>query len=295
MRRKRKWIITLVLGLFPGAMLNAQNAKVEKIRASSSAASASVEVAAWADEITIAAAADLKFAFDELAARFQKESGHTVKLTFGSSGNFFSQIENGAPFDLFFSADIEYPRRLEAAGLAEPGTLYRYAIGRIVLWVPDGSPLDVARLGIRAVLDPSARRIAIANPRHAPYGRAAVAALRHYGLYDQVAGKFVLGENISQAAQFVQSGNAQAGFIALSLVVSPAMRGKGRYWEVPADAHPPIEQGAVILKSSQKKTAAQAFLAFLKSPDGGGILRRYGFILPGSPARPQGPPRNRRK
>src|ERR1700720_205600 len=150
-----------------------------------------------AQEITVAAAADLQFAFQDVAARFEKDTGRHVKLIFGSSGNFFAQIENGAPFDLFFSADIDYPKRLEAAGLAEPGTLYPYATGKIVLWVPNESKLDLNH-GLHALLDPAVHKIAIANPEHAPYGRAAVAALRHENLYDQVSPRFVLGENISQ-------------------------------------------------------------------------------------------------
>ena len=158
---------------------------------------------AMANELTVAAAADLTFAFKDVAARFQKETGNTVKLSFGSSGNFFSQIQNGAPYDLFFSADIDYPKKLEAAGLAEPGSLYEYATGKIVLWVPDASPLDLKR-GLKVLLDPRATKIAIANPLHAPYGKAAVAALKHEKIYDQVKPRLVLGENIAQTAQFVQ-------------------------------------------------------------------------------------------
>src|SRR5579863_6339673 len=167
-------------------------------------------------ELRVAAAADLQFVFQQVSARFQKETGHAVQLTFGSSGNFFSQIQNGAPFDMFFSADVDYPAKLEAAGLAEPGSLSRYAAGRIVLWVRKNSPIDVKE-GLQALTDSRARKISIANPEHAPYGRAAVAALRHENLYDEVRGRFVLGENISQAATFVESGNADAGILALSL------------------------------------------------------------------------------
>src|SRR5262249_42388895 len=155
-----------------------------------------------------------KFAMDDLSAQYHKQAGANLEVTYGSSGNFFSQIQNGAPFDLFFSADIEYPRKLEAAGLGEPGTLYHYAVGRLVIWAPANSKLDTAGQGWKALLDPSVQKIAIANPEHAPYGRAAVAALRRAGIYQQVAGKLVFGENISQAAQFVQSGNAQAGIVA---------------------------------------------------------------------------------
>src|SRR5579859_1361427 len=184
-----------------------------------------------AQEITLAAAADLQFAFPDVAARFQKDTGKSVKLIFGSSGNFFTQIQNGAPFDVFFSADIDYPRKLEAAGLAEPGTLYSYATGKIVLWVPNSSKLDLSR-GLQVLLDPSVKKIAIANPQHAPYGRAAEAALQHAGIYDQVASKLVLGENISQTASFVASGGAEAGIIALSLALAPSLQTTGRYVEI---------------------------------------------------------------
>ncbi len=232
-----------------------------------------------AETVTVAAAADLKFAMQEIAAQFEKQTGHTVNVTYGSSGNFFAQIQNGAPFDLFFSADIDYPRRLESAGLAEPGTLCKYAVGRIVIWVPASSSVDLSK-GWNALLDPSVQKISIANPKHAPYGRAAVAAIQKAGIYDKIESKLVYGENISQAAQFVESGNAQAGIIAMSLTRAPAMRDKGRHWEIPADAHPPIEQGAVVLKSSANKNVAHAFLEHFKSAQGRAVLENYGFMIP---------------
>ena len=237
--------------------------------------------AAQAQEIHVAAAADLKFALDELDAQYEKQTGKKIDVSYGSSGNFFAQIQNGAPFDLLLSADIEYPRKLEAAGLAEPGTLYEYAVGRIVIWMPADAHADLAKLGWKALLQPGVERIAIANPEHAPYGRAAVAALRNAGVYEQVRRRLVYGENIAQAAQFVASGSAQAGILALSLAVSPPMRG-GKRWEIPADMHPPIEQGAIILKSAKDKEGARAFLAFLKSDAGRKVLESYGFVLPTS-------------
>jgi molybdate transport system substrate-binding protein len=250
------------------------------------AAVAFMSCAAAAQEITVVAAADLQFAFQDVAARFQKETVKNVKLIFGSSGNFFAQIQNGAPFDLFFSADIDYPQRLEAAGLAEPGTLYRYATGKIVLWVPNDSKLDLTR-GLQVLLDPSIKKIAIANPEHAPYGRAAVAALRHENIYDQVSSKFVLGENISQTATFVVSGSADIGIVALSLAVAPSMKTKGRHFEIPADDYPPIEQAAVVIKSSQHKDIARQFLAYLQTPPLQDLLRTYGFSVPTSPSKTQ--------
>jgi molybdate transport system substrate-binding protein len=230
-------------------------------------------------EIRIAAAADLKFAMGELTESFEKRTATKASVTYGSSGNFFSQLQNGAPFDLFFSADIDYPKKLEASGLAEPGTLHPYAVGRIVIWMPAESKVDLPKLGWNALLDASVQRIAIANPEHAPYGRAAVAAMQKAGVYEQLKSKLVYGENITQAAQFVQSGNAQAGIIAMSLAVSPGMK-NGKSWEIPADMHPAIEQGAIILKSARNKAAAQAFLDFVKSAEGIAVLAKYGFALP---------------
>jgi molybdate transport system substrate-binding protein len=230
-------------------------------------------------EIRVAAAADLKFAMDALAAQYEQQSSVKLAITFGSSGNFFSQIQNGAPFDLFFSADMDYPCRLEAAGLADPGATYRYAVGRIVIWMPGNSPVDVAEKEWDALLDARVQKIAIANPEHAPYGRAAVAALHKAGVYEQVATKLVYGENISQTAQFVQSGNAQAGIVALSLAISPAMK-DGKSWEIPADMYPPLEQGAIVLNNAANKGAARAFLDFVKGEAGQATLARYGFRVP---------------
>ncbi|MGB6596279.1 MAG: molybdate ABC transporter substrate-binding protein [Candidatus Acidiferrum sp.] len=238
---------------------------------------------ACGQEIRIAAAADLQFAMQDLAGQFEKQTGVKVDVTYGSSGNFFSQLQNGAPFDLFFSADIEYPRKLESAGLAEPRTLYEYAVGRIAIWAPTDGTVDVARHGWKALLDPRVQKISIANPEHAPYGRAAVSALQKAGIYEQVKSKLVYGENISQAAQFVQSGNAQAGIVALSLAVSPGMK-SGKRWEIPADMHPPIEQAAIVLKSAENKDGARAFLEFVKSETGRMTLAKYGFTFPAAAA-----------
>jgi len=239
----------------------------------------SIAGAARAQDIRVAAAADLKFAMQDVAAQFEKKTGTKVDVTYGSSGNFFSQLQNGAPFDLFFSADIDYPRKLEAAGLAEPGTLYEYAIGRIAIWTPAGSKVDVFSQGWNTLLDASVQKIAIANPEHAPYGRAAVSALQKADIYEQVKSKLVYGENISQAAQFVQSGNAQAGIVAMSLAVSPGMA-DGKRWEIPADMHPPIEQTVIIMKAAAKKEAARAFLEFVKGDAGRATLAKYGFTFP---------------
>jgi molybdate transport system substrate-binding protein len=244
---------------------------------------------ARAQEIRVAAAADLRFALSELAVNYEKHAGTKVNVTYGSSGNFFAQIQNGAPFDLFFSADLDYPRKLEAAGLAETGTLFEYARGRIVIWTRRDAPIDVAVQGWSALLSPAVQKIAIANPALAPYGRAAVAALEKAGILEQVKSKFVYGENISQAAQFVQSGNAQAGIVALSLALSPAMKG-GKRWEIPADMHPAIEQGAVLLRSATNKPQARAFLEFVKSADARATFERFGFMTPEANAASAGKP-----
>lgn len=231
------------------------------------------------EDITVAAASDLNFAFKELVAEYEKMTGNHIKLSLGSSGNFYSQIQNGAPFDLYFSADIGYPRKLEEAGLTVPGSLYRYAVGRIVIWTGHESQINVAK-GIDALRESKIKKIAIANPKHAPYGRAAVAAMEHFKVYEQVKDKLVMGENISQAAQFVESGACEIGVIAMSLAMAPAMKTRGTYWEIPAEAHSPLEQGGVIMRSSQRQETAKQFLAFIKGAQGQEIMTRYGFTLP---------------
>src|SRR5215469_14182246 len=229
--------------------------------------------------VRVAAAADLQFALKDVARQYEHQSGHKVEITFGSSGNFFAQIQNGAPFDVFFSADIDYPNRLQRANLVEPNSLLKYAVGRIVIWMPADSKVDLLGQKWNALLNPSIQKIAIANPEHAPYGRAAVEALKNAGVYDKVQSKLVFGENISQAAQFVQSGNAQAGIVALSLAVSPAMK-SGQRWGVPVNEYAPIEQAAVVMKAARDKDAARAFLAFVASDAGQRTLRSYGFAIP---------------
>lgn len=232
-----------------------------------------------ADEILVAAASDLQFALPELAQKFEQQTGVKVKFSFGSSGNFTNQIRNGAPFDVFFSADLNYPRQLAADGFADPETLYHYADGKIVLWVPASSSLNVQE-GLGVLLSPAVHKIAIANPEHAPYGRAAVAALKHENLYDKVQPKFVLGENISQTAQFAESGSAEVGIIAMSLALAPSMQGKGKYFEVPAVDYPAIKQGAIVLKTSAHKQIAVQFLDFLKTSASQSVLAQYGFSHP---------------
>ena len=235
--------------------------------------------------VTVAAASDLTYAMNEIAANFEKATGCTVHLSMGSSGNFLTQIENGAPFDVFFSADIAYPKKLESEGLAAPGSTYLYAIGKIVLWTANDSRVDVGK-GFAALRNPSVKKIAIANPEHAPYGRAAEEALRQSGVYDAVKDRLVLGENISQAAEFVESGNADAGILALSVVLSPAMKDKGRAWNIPENLYTPIQQGVLAVRAAANPQAARQFLDYIKMPSTAALLERYGFTLPAKiPAR----------
>lgn len=239
---------------------------------------------AWAEPsvLRIAAAADMRFAMDEIIDAFrQKYPTIRVDVTYGSSGNFYAQLSNHAPFDIFFSADVDYPRRLirEGAGLAN--TEFLYGIGRLVVWVPRASSIEIEKLGMRSLLDPSVKRIAIANPHHAPYGRAAISAMKSTGIYDEVKDRIVFGDSVMQTAQFVESGGADIGLISHSLALAPTLREKGRYWEVPVGAYPRREQGGVILSWARDKFAAQALRDFMLGERGKAILNRYGFGLPG--------------
>jgi len=220
----------------------------------------------------------------KLAPAFQKQTGIRVSLSLGSSGNFFAQIQNGAPFDVFLSADKSYPEKLVQAGRAEPNSLTPYARGRLVLWTAKSTGLHLPSKDGKTLegnLDflkgPAVRKIAIANPEHAPYGRAAVAAMEHFKIYDQVKSKLVLGENISQTAQFAQSGNAEVGFVGLSGALSDSMAGNGSYVLLPDESYPPIEQAGVIVAASKNKAQAHRFLTFLMSAEGQAILKDLGF------------------
>jgi molybdate transport system substrate-binding protein len=231
----------------------------------------------FAEEIKVAAAADLSYALQDLASRFEQKTGDRVTISFGASGNLYSQIKAGAPFDVFFSADLDYPKKLSADGLIDANSLRTYAVGHLVLWAPSSLGLNPQKLKMDLLTQSQVKKIAIANPEHAPYGRAAMAALEHFGLKEKIASKLVYGENVSQAAQFVQSGNAQAGFIALSLASSPAMKDSGTWWEVPLDAYPTLNQGVGIVATSKHKAAAKAFVDYVTSPEAAAILKRYGL------------------
>ena len=232
--------------------------------------------------LRIAAAADLKFALDELLKDFRvKHPDARIDVTYGSSGNFLAQLSQGAPFDVFLSADMSYPRKLVEQGLVEENGVFAYAVGYLALWVRRDSPLPVEKLGMKALLEPAAKHIAIANPQHAPYGRAAEAALKSQGLHAALEGKLVLGENVAQAAQFAQSGAAEVGIIALSLALAPAMKEQGRYWKVPSSAYPRMEQGGALLKKAEDPELARQFRDALLDARSRPLLERYGFTPPG--------------
>jgi molybdate transport system substrate-binding protein len=233
------------------------------------------------DPPVIAAAADLNYALAQVAEDFKASTGRAVLLTFGSSGNFATQIQNGAPFQMFLSADESYVRLVAGKGLTEDdGTLY--AIGRIVLFTPNGSPIaadgDLKDLAA-GIADGRLLKLAIANPEHAPYGRAAREALIRAGLWDSLQGKLVFGENASQAAQYAASGSTQGGIIPYSLALAPAFAGLGRSALVSADWHEPLRQRMVLLKGAGE--TARAFYGYLQQPEARAVLKTYGFVLPG--------------
>jgi molybdate transport system substrate-binding protein len=237
---------------------------------------------AVAQEVGIAAAADLQFALEELIGEFKRRRpGIEVKTTYGASGSLFAQISNRAPFDLFLSADVEYPRKLVENGFATKDSMFTYAVGHLVLWLPNGLKLRQDKASMETLLDPAINKIAVANPKHAPYGKAAVAALKKLELYDKIENKLVYGDSVAQAAQFVDSGAADAGLIPLSLAKAPALRDNGRYVDVPPDSFPRLDQAGVVLESAQSKQAAGDFRDFMTSAEGKAVLRRYGFMVPG--------------
>ncbi|HEY2908444.1 MAG TPA: molybdate ABC transporter substrate-binding protein [Vicinamibacterales bacterium] len=232
--------------------------------------------------INIAAASDLRFALDELTDIYRKNVAKVAfRVSYGSSGTLYTQVLNGAPFNLFLSADVDYPRRLANSGRTVPGTEFTYGIGRLVVWVPASSGLDIDRLGLRIVVDPRVAHVAIANPAHAPYGRAAEAAMQAVQVYGTAKQKLVLGENVSQAMQFVQSGAAEVGIVALSLAVGPTAKDAGRFVPVPPELYPRLEQSGVVLASPGAE-AARAFRSYLLGDAARAVLERYGFSRSGT-------------
>jgi molybdate transport system substrate-binding protein len=234
---------------------------------------------ALAASLSLAAASDLTYCMDDLATAFKRvEPGAEVKVSIGSSGNLFAQIGHGAPFDVFLSADTAYPARLAAEGSAVASTQFTYALGQAVVWSLDAR-LDVQQ-GMGVFRDARIGKVAIANPHVAPYRRAPRAALQHYGVWDAVRPKLVIGENIAQTAQFVQTGNAQVGIVSLATVVSPRMKGVGKYYAIPVDGLAPIEQAAIVTRAGKDNPLAARFMQFLRSPAAKVILQRSGFRQP---------------
>jgi molybdate transport system substrate-binding protein len=245
------------------------------------ALTAAQQCASAQDTPSVAAASDLKFALEDLTQLFKAETGKDIKLTFGSSGNFSRQIQQGAPFEIFLSADEGFVFQLADAGKTiDRGTLY--AEGRIVLFAPNGSPLkpDASFKNLRAALAGGRiQHFAIANPEHAPYGRAAEQALKGQGLWDAIKSKLVLGENVSQAAQFASEGSAQGGIFAYSLALAPAFSDRGTFALIPSDWHAPLRQRMVLMKNANE--TARTFYRFIQSPAARVVFRKYGFVLPG--------------
>jgi molybdate transport system substrate-binding protein len=230
--------------------------------------------AASAEDVQVAVAANFSAPMQAIAAAFEKDTGHKAQLVFGSSGKFYAQIRNGAPFQVFLSADDEKPARLVQEGLAVAGTRFTYAIGQLALWsAKDGvvdDKGDVLKKGGYA-------HLAIANPKLAPYGAAAIEVLKHLGLLETVQPRLVQGENIAQTYQFVASGNAELGFVALSQVMKDGKVSSGSVWIVPASFHAPIRQDAVMLAAGKGNAAASALMAYLKSDKAKVIIRAYGY------------------
>lgn len=233
------------------------------------------------EKLTIAAASDLKFAMDEIIASFEATHPRDeIGVVYGSSGKFHAQIQQGAPIDIFFSADVAFAKSLRAEGLAVSEPTF-YAIGRIVLW---SATRDASKMSLKELNDPTLHKVAIANPAHAPYGKRAEEALRSVGLWEKLRDKLVIGENVAQTAQFAQTGAADIGVIALSLAINPELRSKGGYALIPDTLHSPLEQAYVITRRGGEKALSKVFARYMTSTEARRIMIRYGFALPGEMA-----------
>jgi len=231
-------------------------------------------VPAWAGEVRVAVAANFAAPMQRIAADFEKDTGHKALLSVGATGKFYAQITQGAPFDVLLSADDETPIRLEAEAASVAGTRFTYAIGRLVLWsAQPGAVDDQGAVLARG----NFRHLALANPKTAPYGAAAVDVLKGMGLLEALAPRFVQGENIAQTLQFITTGNAELGFVALSQVAAPGKPVTGSYWLVPPLLHGEIRQDAVLLKIGEKNAAASALLSYLKSAPAKAVIQSYGY------------------
>ncbi|MEO7860331.1 MAG: molybdate ABC transporter substrate-binding protein [Nitrospirales bacterium] len=228
-----------------------------------------------AEQAMVAVAANFVPPFREVALEFEKATGHTVQVASGASGNFFTQIKNGAPFDVFFSADAERPKLLEEEGLAVKGSRFTYAIGRLVLWSADPNLVK----GEDTLRSEKFKHLAIANPKAAPYGVAAMQTMQKLGVWESVQSRLVMGESLGQTIGFIESGNAELGFLALSQVLDPKMKGKGGRWDVPINLHEPIKQDVVLLTKGKENPSANALMEFMGSPQAMAIIERYGYEL----------------
>lgn len=237
----------------------------------------SVASLSHADTTLVAVASNFTKPMTEIAAEFEKATGHSAKLSFGSSGKFVSQFENGAPFEVFLSADDKSPLKLEQSGFAVANSHFTYALGKLVLWSNSANYVDSRG----EILNKGEfKHFALADPKLAPYGAAAVEFLKHKNLFDKLQPLFVLGENISQTHQFISTGNAELGFVALSQVSENGKITSGSGWVVPANLYVPIKQDAVLLKTGEENPAAKALLDYLKSPTAKTIIQKYGYNLP---------------
>lgn len=230
---------------------------------------------AFAEQALVAVAANFVPPFREIAMEFEKSTGHQLQVAGGSSGNFYSQIKNGAPFDVFFSADMERPKKLEDEGLGVKDSRFTYAIGRLVLWSPNESLIK----GEETLRSKQYKKLAMANPKTAPYGVAAMQALQRLEVWDSVQPHIVMGESLGQTMGFIESGNAQLGFVALSQVLDPKIKGQGSRWDVPNNLHEPIQQDVILLTKGKDNVAAKALLEFIGSPRAKAIIEHYGYEL----------------
>lgn len=228
-----------------------------------------------AEQALVAVAANFVPPFREIAIEFEKSSGHQLQVAGGSSGNFYSQIKNGAPFDVFFSADTERPKLLEDEGLGVKDSRLTYAIGRLVLWSPNA---NLAK-GEETLRSKTFKRLAIANPKTAPYGVAAMQVMQKLELWESLQPQIVMGESLGQTMGFIESGNAQLGFVALSQVLDPKIKGQGNRWDVPNNLHEPIKQDAILLTKGKDNAAAKALMEFMSGPQAKTIIERYGYEL----------------
>lgn len=231
---------------------------------------------AFAESVLVAVAANFIPPFREIAIEFERSSGHRVRVVPGSSGNFYAQIKNGAPFDLFFSADVERPKVLEEEGLGVQGSRVTYAIGHLVLWSPHSDLLK----GAETLSAQQFKHLAMANPKTAPYGAAAMQTMQKLGVWDKLQPRIVMGENLGQTMGFIESGNAELGFVSLSQALDPKLKIKGARWEVPTDLHDPIRQDVLLLVKGKDNPAATALLEFVKYPKAKEIIERYGYTVP---------------